>query len=74
LLRHCRSRNKINKFVRGRLVDVHPDLKRSQPERPVDEHRDRHTVEAADPGDLVRGDLSKSESAMREVPERSLAI
>ena len=56
------------------LVDIHPDLKRPGPEWSVGQHRDRHTVEAADPGHLVRGHLAEAEGAVREVPEWPLPL
>ena len=68
---HGRAWNKIDV---GRLVDVDPHLKRPGPERPVGQHRDRHAVEAADPGHLVRGHLPEAEGAVREVPERTLSL
>ena len=71
---HGRAWNKINELVGGRLVDVDPHLKRPGPERPVGQHRDRHAVEAADPGHLVRGHLPEAEGAVREVPERTLSL
>src|SRR5207344_1856159 len=72
LLGQRRAWNKINKLVGGDLVDIHPDLKRSRPERSFSQHRDRHTVEAADAGHLVRGYLTKAKGAVREIPERPL--
>ena len=69
-----RTRNKINQLVGGRLVDVDPDLKRPGPERAVGKHRDRHAIEAADPGHLVRGHFPEAERAVREVPERTLSF
>ena len=58
----------------GRLVDVHPDLKRSRTERSVGHDCDRHAVEAANPRDLVRRHLPEPESAMREVPQRPFSF
>ena len=69
-----RTRNKINELVGGRLVDVDPDLKRPEPERTVGKHRDRHAIEAPDPGHLVRGHLPEAERAVREIPERTLSL
>jgi hypothetical protein len=69
-----RAWNKINELVGGRLVDVDPHLKRPGPERPVRKHRDRHAIEAADPGYLVRSHLPEAEGAVREIPERTLSL
>jgi hypothetical protein len=74
LLGYGGTGDKINKLVRGSFIDLDPDLKRPAPEGSVDKHCDRHAVEAADPGHLVRGNLAKSEGAVWEVPERPVAL
>jgi len=74
LFRYRRAWNKINELVGRRLVDIYPHLNGARPERAVGQHRDRHAVEAADPGHLVRGHLSEAESTVREVPERPLSL
>ena len=73
-LGYRRTWNKINELVGRRLVDIYPYLYRPGPERAVGQHRDRHAVEAADPGHLVRSHLSEAESTVREVPERPLSL
>ena len=74
MLGHLRTWNKINKLVRGRLVDIHPDLKRARAERPIGEHSDRHAIKTTDSRDLVRRNLAKPKGAMRKVPERPFSV
>ena len=69
-----RAWNEINELVGRRRVDVDPHLKGPGAERPVGKHRDRHAIEAADPGHLVRGHLPEAEGAVREIPERTLSL
>jgi hypothetical protein len=69
-----RAWNKINELTGRRLVDIYPDLNGPGPEWAVGQHSDRHAVEAADPGHLVRGHLPQAEGTVREVPERPLPL
>jgi hypothetical protein len=69
-----RAWNEINELVGRRRVDVDPHLKGPGAERPVGKHRDRHAIEAPDPGHLVRGHLPEAEGAVREIPERTLSL